>query len=159
MSTTAPSKWREQYDRMKRWRARLDESGEAEERRGDDFYAFFVCCYHLADWIKHDASVSEEARAAASDFRNVGALALAGDVTNSFKHLERDRKPKADRGVHVSVLGRFSVGNLDDVAADQTWTDEYVVVVAGDQTWEDAYAVADCCIVQWEGFLRRHRLM
>ena len=143
---------------MKRWRARLDESGEAEERRGDDFYAFFVCCYHLADWIKHDASVSEEVRAAALDLRNVDALALAGDVTNSFKHLERNRKPKVDPGAHVSVIGRFTVVDTLD-ATPSTWADAYVVVVAGDQTWEDAYAVADCCIVQWEGFLRRHRLM
>ena len=42
--------WREQYDRTKRWQARLHKSKTIDERRRDDFCAFFVSCYHLKDW-------------------------------------------------------------------------------------------------------------
>jgi hypothetical protein len=47
---------------MKRWRARLDEPMQDEERRRDDFYPFFVAAYHLADWIKGDDVVDQRGR-------------------------------------------------------------------------------------------------
>ena len=40
------AKWPEQYKRMKRWRARLDDPVDDVERRRDDFYAFFTAAYH-----------------------------------------------------------------------------------------------------------------
>jgi hypothetical protein len=151
VSNTSSSKWREQYDRMKRWRARLNESGHAEERRRDDIYAFFVCCYHLKDWIKKDASLDEDVHQGVESFVNSNrTLGLAADVANGFKHLERDQKPRVDPSAHVSVVGGFHVGMPEPALSG--------IVVAGDQTWEDASVLADRCIEEWEGFLRRHRL-
>jgi 3-phenylpropionate/cinnamic acid dioxygenase small subunit len=51
--------WREQYDRMKRWHVRVAESSGVDERRVDDFYAFFTCCFHLKDWLKADITVAQ----------------------------------------------------------------------------------------------------
>ena len=41
------ARWREQYERMKRWRARLGERTGVEEEGVDDFCVFFTCCFHL----------------------------------------------------------------------------------------------------------------
>lgn len=51
------TQWREQYERMKRWHARLRESEIADDRRLDDFHAFFVTCFHLKDWLKNDSNL------------------------------------------------------------------------------------------------------
>jgi hypothetical protein len=151
VSNTSSSKWREQYDRMKRWRARLNEPGHAEERRRDDIYAFFVCCYHLMDWIMQDASLKDDLRKGVSSFvKSSRTLGLAADVTNGFKHLKRNREPDVDT-VSVSAVGGFHVGMPEPALSG--------IVVAGDQTWEDASVLADRCIEEWEGFLRRHRLL
>ncbi len=143
------SKWREQYDRMRRWRTRLNEGNQPGEHRRDDVYAFFVCCHHLTDWIAKDVSLNEGIRADVRPFaKGSGVLGLAADVTNGFKHLERDRKARVDPAAHVSVVGGFHVGAPRPASSG--------IVVAGDQTWEDAHLLADRCIDEWEGFLRRH---
>jgi hypothetical protein len=61
---SALTPWHQQYKRMMRWRARLNEPGDDAERRRDDFYTFVVAAYHLADWIKYDETISEDVRAA-----------------------------------------------------------------------------------------------
>ena len=38
-------RWHEQYDRMKRWRARVEQGTGVEDQRVDDFYAFFTSCF------------------------------------------------------------------------------------------------------------------
>lgn len=53
-----PSRWREQYDRIRQWYIRLRESQPDDERRVEDFYAFFVCCFHLKDWLKDDKTTA-----------------------------------------------------------------------------------------------------
>ena len=57
---TTPRGWREQYDRMLRWRERLRAPGGMDEHRRDDYYAFFVVCYHLKDWLKNDSAVQKK---------------------------------------------------------------------------------------------------
>jgi hypothetical protein len=49
MSVSEERGWREQYDRMLRWFERLHEAGD-DERKWDDYYAFFVICYSRAYW-------------------------------------------------------------------------------------------------------------
>lgn len=147
-------RWPEQYRRMLRWRARLDEPMQDEERRRDDFYAFFVSAYHLADWIKKDGTVDEHVRGAAWKFRHTGTLGLAEDVVNGFKHLERDRQARRDAAAHVTVAAKLF--QLDMAQLDLAQLGTFAIV--GDQTREDAYAVADRCIAEWDAFLRDHRL-
>jgi len=150
------AKWPEQYKRMKRWRARLDDPVDDVERRRDDFYAFFTAAYHLADWISKDTILSEDVRTAAWNFRHTGTLALAADVTNGFKHLKRNREPEVDAGAHVSLTdgGLFK---LDTDPLDVTQLGTFVI--AGDETLEDAFDVAHRCIVEWDYFLRTHGLL
>ena len=144
-------KWREQYDRMKRWRERLNER-QSGERRADDLYAFFVCCHHLVEWVSKDGSLDETVRGDVGQLvKNSGALGFAADVTNGFKHLERDRKARVDPTARVSVVGGFHVGWSKPAPSG--------IVVGGDRSWEDAYALADRCIEDWDGFVRRHNLI
>jgi hypothetical protein len=148
----ASARWPEQYKRMKRWRKRLNEQSQNEENRRDDFYAFFVCGYHLADWIRSDDSVADDVRASAWEFRNTGALGLARDVANGFKHLKRDRRP-ADADARVEVIGGMHGGHSEPTSSG------FVIEGEGAQTWEDAVALADRCIGEWNRFLREHGLM
>ena len=53
--------WREQYDRMQRWRFRLWVGvehivGGGDQALVDAFYAFAQTCYHLVDWLENDRS-------------------------------------------------------------------------------------------------------
>jgi len=81
--------WREQYNRMKRWHTRLSESTAVDDRRSDDFHAFFICCFHLKDWLRADSSVGDGIRDAVAGFvdRNLW-LRLCADLANGSKHLK-----------------------------------------------------------------------
>jgi hypothetical protein len=59
----------------------------------DDFNAFFICCFHLKDWLKNDPALSRDIGRAAETFietRTV-ALRLCADVANGSKHFVIDR--------------------------------------------------------------------
>jgi hypothetical protein len=83
----AAARWPEQYKRMRRWRKRLNAQLQNEENRRDDFYAFFVCGYHLADWIRNDESVAEDVRTSAWESQKQGRAEVGWDIANGFKHL------------------------------------------------------------------------
>jgi hypothetical protein len=140
---------------MVRWRERLDEPMQDEERQRDDFYAFFVAAYHLSDWIGNDTTVAEDVRKIVWTFRDTDAIGLAADVANGFKHMERwPDSENFDSAAHVSAIP--DAFQLDMVQLDMAQLGTFVI--AGDQTWEDAFDVADRCIAQWDGFLRDHGL-
>ena len=50
--------WQSQYERVKRWHARVKTIGIAQtdaedtQREHDDVYAFFQSCYYLKDWLE-----------------------------------------------------------------------------------------------------------
>jgi hypothetical protein len=46
------SEWREQYDRMKRWRETMATDRGNRERVTDIFFAFAQTCFHMADWLE-----------------------------------------------------------------------------------------------------------
>jgi hypothetical protein len=139
-------KWREQYERMKRWQARLDEPYEEDARQVDDCYAFFVVCYHLWDWIKNDDSVDEDTRNLAKTFvkQDSTSLRLAWEIAEGFKHLRPKRKV-------VEAVGAFQ---SDMVQADAFQVEGIVVVDHG-----DAREIAGRCIVEWDGFLRQRGMV
>jgi hypothetical protein len=54
----------------------------------DEIYAFFMNCYHLKDWIKHDNTVAPAVQQAVEPHINSSrSLKLCADICNSFKHL------------------------------------------------------------------------
>jgi hypothetical protein len=162
--------WPVQYRRMLRQRAQLRAPMPDEEHQRDAFYDFFVAAYHLGDWLRNDDTVDQKVRNAAWAFRHTGAIGLAGDVANGFKHLTRDRPANVDEGAHVSnitcgfTLDTTPLEGTGPVALDEVETTSPKAaplggfVIAGNQTWEDAFEVADRCIAQWDAFLRDHAL-
>jgi hypothetical protein len=116
------SGWREQYDRVNRWHARIVGSTSFEPRDVDDFYAFFVCCFHLKDWLKNDPSLDRGIGCAAEVFiktRTV-ALQLCADVANGSKHFVIDKYVRHSSDARVERLLADSDISLDlPVSPDQ----------------------------------------
>ena len=85
-------RWPEQYARMKRVLARARSAPPISEQAEDDYYAFFVWCYHLKDWLKNDdsipSSVGDRVERYVKDKRCLG---ICGALANGIKHLRRDR--------------------------------------------------------------------
>jgi hypothetical protein len=153
---SALTPWHQQYKRMMRWRARLDEPGHDKERRLDDFYAFVVAAYHLADWIENDETVDEAVRDAESDFRKTKTVGYVGDLANGYKHMKRrPGSANFDEDARFSVYGTFATFEPDE--PPETWA-HLVAVVGKDIPMQDAYELADRCIGEWDVFLHEHGL-
>ena len=142
------TRWREQYARMKRWHSRITESQSVDPHAVDDVYAFFVCCYHLKDWIKNDDSVEKTIRDEVETTVSASPmLSLSGDITNGFKHLKLN-KARVDASAHVETIGTpLGEFTLDDSRLGG-------IVVAGAQAPLDAKVVAQQCQEAWDAFLR-----
>jgi hypothetical protein len=150
-------RWREQYDRLKRWQARLLEPSPVDDRHVDDYYAFFICCFHLKDWLGADPSLSPTIGPAAEAWvSNVRYLRLCADLANASKHLVIDRKPRIDPDIAMrAVHGAFQA---DAFQADAFQVNDEVIVVAGGDIYEGRYIV-QMCVLNWELFLREQGLL
>jgi hypothetical protein len=108
------SDWREQYDRMKRWRETIVGDRIDADRVQDIFLAFVQTCYHMVDWLELDPNLSQlipkgEAEQYA---RGSDTLSLCGDLCIGAKHAVLERKLKRlDRG---NVGGRCLQAPHDD---------------------------------------------
>ena len=158
MST--PRTWREQYDRMKRWLARLAEGESVDERRVDDFYAFFTCCFHLKDWLKADATLEPAVGADAEGLfhpsRGLRWLQVCADLANGSKHLVINRNVRVDPATRLEKLSAaFDPGGFDPNAFQ---TRDTLVVYADGGAW-DALGLADQCAMLWDTFLRNWDLL
>jgi len=87
MADSAPG-WREQYDRMLRWHARINEATHVDDRFLDECYAFFT---HVKDWLKADVALPHEVRDLVEQYveRNLW-LRLSADLANGSKHMILD---------------------------------------------------------------------
>ena len=153
------AEWHEQYDRMSRWWARLHAPGEVEQRR-DDFYAFFVTCFHLKDWLKNDPAVRKPVRKKIEQLVNDKvSLRLCADIANGVKHLvltnkKRVRKNKKGVGkkekekrVPFDPSARLSIESPGEI------------VIAAQGKLLNVDMVASRCVLYWEKFLRQEGLL
>lgn len=98
-----PPRWREQYDRVKRWHDRLPKS--SAEHQIDDFYAFFTCCFHLKDWLKNDSTIDPTRGPAAEALVNTNeARMICADLANGSKHLALTKHVRVDATAHVHKM-------------------------------------------------------
>jgi len=139
-----PPTWREQYDRMLRWFERLHAAGEINEQRRDDFYAFFVTCFHLKDWLQNDPLVSKSAGKKAEKLVNdKRSLQACADIANGVKHLVRTNKNL----VRFDPDARLSIEPQGEIA-----------IAALKKLWS-ADMVAGRCVAHWQHFLRQEGLL
>lgn len=89
--------WRDQYDRMVRWKSRLVRTASDSQEVGawdvefwDTAMAFFQNAYHVRDWIVYELPGLRK------DLdREIGlseALAYCADIANGTKHRELNRR-------------------------------------------------------------------
>ena len=133
--------WRDDYDRMHRWHARLRESPTGVDYRLDDFHAFFVVCFHLKDWLQADPSIDKQIRDRVERFVEGNLwLRLVADLANGSKHLQVDRKPRYD-----------SPALLNKAQSE-------IIVTHGSHSYA-ALKVADRSVAQWDIFLEECGLL
>jgi hypothetical protein len=148
--TRTPRRWHQQYDRMKRARSRIRLAVNADQETEDEYYAFFVWCFQLKDWLQKDAIVPQDVRNHVETFvEGSKALRICADVANGVKHLRADRRHRVDPDSRLSAI---------TAGPDATDIGDRIVVVV-DRAYRDAAEVADSCIAAWEGFLRGHGLL
>jgi hypothetical protein len=149
--------WREQYDRMRRWYARLTEFVSVDDHRVDDFYAFFVCCFHLKDWLKQDSAIDKRIGTDAEALVNsVLSLRLCADVTNGFKHLKRNKPPQIDAEARVekTTLTFDTAGFSPEAFLSQ----DFIIVPADGTAWI-ALKIAENAVAAWDSFLLARGLL
>jgi hypothetical protein len=110
--------WRDQYERMRRSRARLNGRYESSLAYDDDFYHAIQDAWHLKDWIGEDAALDQGLRARiGSEVEKNTALRIIADLANCTKHLvlrKTIREGAALKGTSSTVnLGDGTLINRD----------------------------------------------
>ncbi|MFI7470517.1 hypothetical protein [Nonomuraea sp. NPDC049646] len=102
--------WRDQYNRMLRRKARLDEavgpSSLGSDEARDRLMEFYVTAFSLLDWLLEDPALKQgsppplserDRRDLLASFKQPGgvmAFSLCGDLANGIKHLVLTRSTK-----------------------------------------------------------------
>jgi hypothetical protein len=149
------SVYEQQWRRVQRYSAKLEginrgvqgNTGITGDHCEDEFYSFFMHCYHLKDWLKNDASF-RKASQVESYISATPCLTLCADLCNSIKHLVLDRQPRSGT---APGLGDRSIGVHDGGPLDNVVFYKFIIQHNGPK---DAYAVATECVKAWEAFLQ-----
>src|SRR5262249_2630752 len=129
MSESASRTWQQQHARMMRAYQRATSAMAVTLQAEDDYYSFFVWCFHLRDWLQNDPAIPKIVGEAAKDFVNTNeALKLCADLANGIKHLRADISLRVDAN---SKLDAADAAFQPDVFQSDTFqTEERIVVVA-----------------------------
>jgi hypothetical protein len=151
--------YREQYDRTLRWYDRFSATDQgrahdaASENYIDEIYAFFLNCYHLKDWIKHDPAVPTTVKQAVEDWISTDpSLKLCADICNSLKHLLLT----SSRSGGIPAFGAKSFSLALGPGLPTTISLKYEIDTASGP--KDAYQLATNCMSAWNWFLSLHGL-
>ena len=141
---TVVTGWREQYERVKRWRKRVQHAGEDASDVRDAFFAFAQACYHLVDWLENDTSQPIRRSAAVKFVEESAILHACRDICNGSKHarLEAKKVGVKDRPIrlgHDTRIWALSV-EYDSVSYTASW-------------------FARLCIAEWNRFLGENGLL
>jgi hypothetical protein len=151
------SNYQDQWERTKRWFERIKEieNGQREElnlpRFKDEYMAFFINCYHLADYIEKDDNLNISGNAIYNHIRSSQELKICKDVANASKHLklnscaETTQNTDLAEGIDVEL-------NLPSGEASISYKIE---MQNGEK---DAFSVAQDCISDWKDFFQKHNL-
>ena len=146
--------WREQYDRMKRWHARIENAAVADAQHVDNVHAFFICCFHLKDWLKADPSIDAVVRKRAEDLVNANVfLKLCADLANGSKHMVL--------GGFVRVAPGLVLASGPQVSTySRKYGDSFPTLDTADgRVLFPAFLVAGKCVDVWDEFLGRYGML
>jgi hypothetical protein len=86
--------FQEQFARVKRYLARIEDRNRYPIDYEDDLWSFFQNCWHLKDWLKNDSSVpSVITQKVENDLKNCSSLMICADLANRSKHLKLTTPP------------------------------------------------------------------
>ncbi len=151
-------KYQEQYARMNRWYARftaLDQGRPHDvpsDNHIDEIYAFFMNCYHLKDWIKHDSAVPLAVQQSVEGYINANrSLRLCADICNSLKHLTLT----SQRSGESPTFGKKEFGLAFGGETPVIKLKYQVNATSGPV---DAFKLATECVDAWNAFLSSNGL-
>lgn len=134
--------YRDQLERMRRALARAEAPSGNKTEKEDDFVTFFLHCWHLKDWVKHDKHVDEAARAHVHDaVHKDDDLRAVQELANGLKHLVP--KKVEMRGHNDLVL----------VVGDPNPARVHPLVTRKDGTQQRAIDLARRAVARWEAIL------
>jgi hypothetical protein len=138
------AEWREQYERVKRWRKRLQHAGADPDDVRDNFLAFAQACYHLVDWLELDTSQPIRRRAAEKFVAESAILRACRDICNGSKHARLEAKKVKVKDRLIKLGRETSVWALSVEYESVSYT----------ASW-----FAALCIAEWNKFLRVNRVL
>jgi len=142
---------------MRRWYARLTEFAPVDKHRVDDFYAFFVCCFHLKDWLKQDSAIDRRIGADVEAFvSDVLWLRICADIANGSKHLRLDKPARIDAEARVEqTTVTFDTAGFSPEAF---LSRDFVIVPVAGTAWI-ALEIARNAVAAWDRFLGERGLL
>ncbi len=154
-------KHQEQFERMKRWYERIKKINQGELHNlsfinlspgyfYDEFYAFFVNCYHLKDWIQNDDTVKPLEKEKVEPFiKQDKCMSACRDICIGIKHLKQQSTPWSgqvpkfgDRELSLSLGG----GSEPIIQVKHS-------IKTKDGTI-DAFELASECVRKWGEFIK-----
>lgn len=90
--------WRNQYERMRRSRAQLENMHRTSDEFDDAFYHAVQDAWHLKDWIKEDDKLGEQLRSEIiNKVESAESLGIVADLANCTKHLVLTKQHSSTR--------------------------------------------------------------
>jgi hypothetical protein len=146
--------WREHWERVLRWHARVTTIGEGipfgmtRNEAVDTVLAFFTICYHLSDalarsGVKTDVEVT-------NFIKSNDALSLCRDLCIAVKHFEIAKPYRATRSMTTTAESKiFMVGGKRprEPVPGEHWS------VKTDAGSTDMFDLADECVTAWRSYL------
>jgi len=143
------SNYQTQFNRAEKYYSRFS----ASEAYFDDIYTFFMHCYHIKDYLKHDSGYTSHTNQEIEEYiTDTSSLALCADICNGMKHLNLTNTrsgsiPNADSG-------KIKLEFADSL--DGTKTEIKVsckVIIKHDGSEQDAFDVATDAMKAWRSFV------
>ena len=130
------------YRKLKEYDSGIPPGMLISEEHRDLVYAFFLNCYHLKDWIKHDPDLSPIGDV--ENFINTNReLRLCADICNSNKHFKITRPRSSDSP---------EVGTFQLIGTPQKVVLRFEIMTTSGPV--DTFEVATKCVKAWSRYLR-----
>jgi hypothetical protein len=131
----------QQFDRVKRFLARIENQNRGSTEYDDDLWAFFQNCWHLKDWVENDSTISATVRQSIwSDVKSKTNLTICADLANRTKHSVLD---------HHWFDAKFTQRNVTVYTGTGTSTSEHIITLK-DGTKVVALDVARAAVKEWQ---------
>lgn len=151
------SDWREQYDRMKRWRETMARDRTDPDRVQDIFLAFAQTCYHMVDWLENDRTQPIRRGEAGQHVIDSPALSFCDDICQGAKHARLEERD-VETSVTESMVTDYTLHTWSGKTSQRERAVQKLYL-----DWQGgsvlALDFADQCIFEWEQLLREKQLL